>query len=29
MTDEELIEFAVWLLMSLLVVVIGGALLHL
>jgi hypothetical protein len=29
MTDEEWIEFAAWLLMSLLVIVIGGALLHL
>jgi len=29
MSDEEWIEFAAWLLMSLLVVVIGGALLHL
>jgi len=29
MTDEEWIELAAWILMSLLIVVIGGALLHL
>lgn len=28
MTDEEWIELAAWLLMSLLIVVVGGALLH-